>query len=63
MMLEEVMDEVKRKCRIVKVVLICCGNILCKKLKEGRFEDEIIEVFYDMKVVFENLVVKYEEYM
>lgn len=63
MMVEEVMDEVKRKRRIVKVVLICCGNILCKKLKEDRFIDEIMEVFYGMKIVFENLVIKYEEYM
>lgn len=56
------MDEAKRKRRIVKVALICDGNILYKKLKECRFVDEIMEVFYSMKIAFENLVVKYEEY-
>lgn len=61
-MVEEVMDEVKRKRRIAKVALIRYGNILRKKLKEDRFIDEIMEVFYGMKIAFENLVIKYEEY-
>ena len=56
------MDEAKRKRRTAKAALTRRENTLCKKLKEGRPVDEIIEAFHGTKTAFGNLVVKHEEY-
>jgi len=43
-------------------VLTCRGNTLCKKSKEGRPGDKIMEAFHSVKTAFENLEVKHKAY-
>lgn len=62
-MVEEELKEVKKIWRNVKVVFIRCGNWLNNVIEVKRLGLEVRDVLDKVEKVYNELVVKYEDYM